>query len=162
MCTISLKFFSSNCFTALSLWCTPSIRRGFCFYHKWTPGSASWAAGGSWKMWLKLRKISKMLFHQKSCYANFNETLTKCHIKRLNEPATRFSIVNTALKDIISSCWRWRRSFSNGAYRRRVGAEPSMRSLCLALVMATFSLRQSWSNSPSWKMIWHLRIMKVI
>jgi len=81
--------------------------------------------------------------------------VTKSDIKRLNKPALR---VNAAVKDIISSCWRWRSSFSSGAYRRRVEAEPSMRSLCLALVMATFSLRQSWSNSPNWKIIRHLRI----
>lgn len=49
------------------------------------------------------------------------------------------------------SCWRWLSSFSTGAQRRSVVAEPTISSLCLALVMATFRRRQSFNSSPNYE-----------
>lgn len=49
------------------------------------------------------------------------------------------------------SCWRWLSSFSTGGQRRSVVAEPTISSLCLALVMATFRRRQSFNSSPNYE-----------
>lgn len=52
-------------------------------------------------------------------------------------------------KDIIAWDCKWQRSFSKGGQQHREGTQPTMTSLCLALVIATFRRRQSFSRVPS-------------
>lgn len=53
-------------------------------------------------------------------------------------------------KDINCSAFRWSKSVPRGGKRFSEDTLPSRISLCLALVSATLSLRQSFRSSPSW------------